>query len=54
MLVDNRKMVASMLVDVGNMDNIEAVEIINLDGQVRKADRNLLQLTVGHSDALPV
>ncbi len=35
MLVDNRKMVASMLIDVGNMDNIEAVEIINLDGQVR-------------------
>ena len=28
MLVDNRKMVARMLVDVGNMDNIEAVEII--------------------------
>ena len=44
MLVDNRKMVASMLVDVGNMDNIEAVEIINLDGQVRQAGRNLLQL----------
>jgi len=35
MLVDNRTMVTSMLVDVGNMDNIEAVEIINLDGQVR-------------------